>query len=337
MKTAFKKLLPKKLFDYIRKVVRYQRLKKSFIYDLNHYFKYSMNVDENTEKKLISKIILDTHVIEKGLTMPESKIGFGQIRLSELMKNTSRYIQTYNIENPQILHGLSVTEEYFTFHFPHKNSLDDKLFKQYSNLIELQKLKKISIQKRYQITTTKDEYFQHHKSGFYPFSSSRSSIRNFSDTHVSDELIYSAIDLARNTPSACNRQSVRIHLYKEKQQIADILKVQGGNRGFGHLAKFLIVITYEPSVYFEQNERNSGLVDGGLFAMNLLYSLHANKIAACILNAAHDKQKDLQMRNVTKIPASESFVVSIAGGIPPTEFKIAQSHRYSLSFFLTKH
>ena len=118
----------------------------------------------------------------------------------------------------------------------------------------------------------------------------------------------------------------RIHeLRVAKEEIIKILDKQGGNRGFGHLASNLLITTFEPSVYFEESERVSGFVDGGMYCMNILYSLHSNGIAACILNTAHNETKDLEIRKVTNIPKSECFVAMIACGVPPANFKIAKS------------
>ncbi|MDP2485781.1 nitroreductase family protein [Pseudoalteromonas marina] len=337
MKKLIKSLFPIFLYNFIRSIIRYIRLSKSYLYDLNHYFNNSMDLDDYSEGKLISRIILDTHVIEKGLTMPETKLGFGKARLKILMDNIKFFVLNFNTVNPQLLHGFSVIEEYFKFHENVGFELEPKIVSEYLNLQDLKKAKSFDHFQRNQVEIKKLDYFSSIKAPFALFSESRSSIRNYSEEYVSNDALNSVLDLARNTPSACNRQAVRLHLYRDTDDIADILKVQGGNRGFGHLANFLIAITFKSSVYFEENERNSGFVDGGMYGMNILYALHAESIAACILNAAHTPEKDLKMRRVAKVPNDETFVAFIAGGIPPESFKIARSYRYPLDFILTKH
>jgi len=330
-------MVPVPVFRAIRMLVRHRRLKKSFLYDMEHYFKHSMNVDNNEENKLISRIILDSHVVEKGLTMPETKIGFGVQRSAILMKNMIRYINCYNAENVQLLHGFSVLKEYFDLHEGESYKLDDEIVGLYDFLLLLKKNKEISYVSREQVSVDSMRYFHDVESSFPAFSSSRSSIRNFSDTDVCHKTLLATLDLARNTPSACNRQSVRVHLYREPNKIKEILKLQGGNRGFGHLANFLIAVTFKSKLFFEQNERNSGYVDGGMYCMNILYSLHAKKIAACILNAAHTPEKDVAMRAIADIPDDEVFVAFIVGGNAPEQMKIARSFRYPLEYVLTKH
>jgi nitroreductase len=337
MKSILKKLLPLSVYNFVRERARYNRLKKSFDYDLNHYFKYSMNLDDNSEGKLISRIILDTHVIEKGLTMPDTKLGFGSVRLNILMDNVSLFVQRYNIHNPQLLHAYSVLVEYFNFHKQEGFDLKATDVVKYENLLALKASKQINVTQRNQIETTSTDYFSKLNGSFKEFSESRSSLRNYDSQLVPIEMLESALDLARNTPSACNRQSVRVHLYTNKDKISKILDIQGGNRGFGHLANFLIAVTFKPKIYFEQNERNSGHVDGGMYCMNILYALHTQKLAACILNAAHAPEKDIKMRQVANVPEDEVFVAFIAGGYAPKTFKIARSFRYPLNHILTKH
>lgn len=334
---VLKRFLPKFIFNLIRDKYRYNRLKKSYMYDLNHYYEYSMSKENISKQKLISKIILDTHVIEKGLTMPDTRLGFGYERLIVLIKNIIGYIKRYNCNEFQLLHGISVVDEYFNFHKEKEFDVSKQVVDNYNNLLKVIDEKSIEFTSRKQINISKEEYFSNAKSSFFEFSESRSSIRNYSESKIDIDRVLMSLDLCRNTPSACNRQAVRVHLYTNRDKIQDILKLQGGNRGFGHLSSFLIIVTYEPSVYFEESERSSGFVDGGMYAMNILYALHANLFAACILNTAHNPNKDKIVREETNIPKSECFVAMIAGGIPPEEFKIAKSLRYPLKDILTKH
>lgn len=338
MKERLKKILPKKIYSLVRELYRYLRLMKSFRYDLNHYFRYSMSSNKNIiEKKIISKIILDTHVIEKGLTMPKTKFGFGYLRLEVLMNNLIDYILRYGKDDPQVLHGISVVNEYFDFHEKVKFKIEKRLLELYEKLLIIIEDRNVVYESRSQIEINKESYFQHVEDSFVKFSSSRSSIRNFSSEKIDEEVINKALNLCLNTPSACNRQSVRLHKYNDYNQIQNILRIQGGNRGFGHLTSCLIIVTYDSSFYFEESERNTGYVDGGMYCMNLLYSLHAHKIGACILNTSHNPHKDMEIRKYTNLPESESFVAMVACGIPPSNFKIAKSFRYPLNYILTRY
>ncbi len=338
IKILIKKYIPQFITSPLRSSIRYFRLSSAFLYDAGLYYKYSMSKKNEARDKLVAKIIMDTHVIEKGLTMPDTRFGFGQERLIILIDNLLTYKKLYSNYEYQVNHGVSVVIEYESFHENHKDKINTQTFKKLSELSEKYNLKeKKPYNKNKQIDTTKSDYFNAISKSFYEFSNSRSSIRSFSDNNIEMEIIEKAIDLSRNTPSACNRQSVRVHVYSSKDDIAKILQLQGGSRGFSHLVDKLLAVTFDTASYFEQNERNTGLVDGGMFCMNLLYSLHFYQVGACILNASHSPDKDKKMRVITKIPANENFVAFISCGDVPDRFRIAKSLRYPTDFIMKIH
>lgn len=281
---------------------------------------------EDSEAKLLANIIRNYHVIEKGLTMPERRLGFGKERLENLIFDCQKYIKQYNSSDQQLQHAIDVVDEYKRLHEMGHYQLPSNLIILIDNLITY----RIKYEIHNQIEISKDEYFLNVKNSFDKFSNSRSSVRNYSIEELSLDRILSALSLANNYPSACNRQTVRTYVYTDKEIISSILKVQGGNRGFGHLAQKLIVMTADLGVFISAAERNQAYVDGGIYAMNLLYSLHFNQIAACILNCSHAPEKDIEMRKLCGVKTSEVFIAMVSCGNPPEVFQIAKSKRHNL-------
>lgn len=107
-----------------------------------------------------------------------------------------------------------------------------------------------------------------------------------------------SVGLAQNSPSACNRQPTRIHIIESEQLRNQVLELQGGNRGFGKLADTVIIISVELVGYRDVKERNNLFVDGGMYAMNLLYALHSYRIGACPLNWCYSTEQDLALRRL---------------------------------------
>lgn len=302
-------------------------LLKEYYYDFKRYYNYSSLNAYDIEKSLIGKIILEYHVVEKGLTMPDTRLGFGRDRVLSLCKSIIEYINKFGTDDEQLRHSISVILEYEQYHVNNNYSIDNdisdriKIIRNNCCITSLSKQKEVS----------KEDYYKYRNGAFDLFSNSRTSIRNFSPKNINSIQIKSALNLAQNTPSACNRQSWRTYVYSDSTEINQILALQGGNRGFGHLTNKLIVVTCELGMFSTINERNQIYVDGGMYAMNIIYSLHFYEIAACILNCSHSKLKDLQMRKLCKIKESEVFIVMIACGIAPDNFKVANSKRYSIS------
>lgn len=325
-----KTLLPTAVVRHIQNWKNKRRISKELKYayeaDLSRYSLHSGTFDSNSKQKKIGRIIREYHVIEKGLTMPDTRMGFGKDLFLDLITHCIEYVDLYGDKDEQFTHAVSVIFEYELFHRKKKFELDPAIVNSINSLKRVTAQRIIGMQKEMTI----DDYFKDVNSIFPLFAASRSSVRNYSNIEVPSHVIISALELSRTTPSACNRQCWRTYLFESKEKINEILTIQGGNRGFGHLSKKLIIITSEIGVFSSVSERNQVFIDGGMYAMNLLYSLHYNKIGACILNCSNTIEKDIKLRKLCGVKDSEVFVAMIACGIPPSTFKIATSHRYGL-------
>lgn len=326
IKKKLKKILPIRITLFIQKIIFTKWVKQGFLYDYDRYIIHSDNAESDTSTKLIGKIIREYHVIEKGLTMPERRLGFGKDRIISLCNICIRYIKMYKTDEPQLQHAISVLLEYKKLHETEHFLLDKEI------LDAIAKVESYNIHTgaSQQLTFSKEEYFASINKDFVRFSNSRKSIRNFTSEPISQSQIIHALELARNTPSACNRQSWRTYVYSDKELIKQILEIQGGNRGFGHLTNKLIIICGEVGMFCGQAERNEVFIDGGMYAMNLLYALHYNKIGACILNCSTTVEKDTLLRKYVSIKPSEVFIAMIACGNPPDTFSVPISKRYEL-------
>lgn len=325
IKDFAKRILPKRIVLYIQDYRFNKKIVKAFKYDAKVYIASSDRKKSYNATTLIGKIIKEYHVLEKGITMPKRRLGFGTNIILSLCDNCVEYAEKYDASNCQLKHAIGVLMEYKKLHKVNNFQLDDEVV---NKLEEIEKHQLSDATE--QIAITNKEYFSKTNSDFNSFSNSRKSIRNYSDTSVSIEKIHNSLQLATNTPSACNRQAWRTYMFSDKEVMKNILKVQGGNRGFGHLADKLIVITAEVGLFYNAAERNQAFIDGGIYAMNLLYSLHYNEIGACILNCSFTPEKDQQMRNLVGIKPSEVFIAMIVCGNLPEEFLFPISKRYSI-------
>lgn len=285
----------------------------------------SIGEAKNVNKNKVSKIIELYHSIEKGLAMPNLRLGFGQDNIRLLAKMCFDYLATFE-KNEQVSHGINVLNNYFKFH-REQNYLFEKDIQEIECKIHNQK-DSSDTNIFYDKSISSFEYWKNVDGCFDSFSTSRKSVRNYSDKSISLDIIKEAIKLSTNAPSACNRQSARVYLYTDKLRIQKILSIQGGSRGFGDLTDKLIVITSDLGVWGFLSEHNQSFIDGGIYAMNMLYSLHYNKIAACILNCSLNPQKDKELRSLCNIESSESFIAMITCGNIPDSIKVPISKRY---------
>lgn len=330
LKSAIKSVTPNILLNWWRKYQEKKNINYYYNYDISRYITHSNSFNRwDNPEKLIGQIVAEYHVIEKGLTMPDMRLGFGQLVLNDLISHCDLYALLFDINNEQFVYAIRVISEYKLEHEKNRYQLTNELVLSINNILS----KYVEVPPSEQICMNKDDYFKYNQSSFEKFSNSRHSLRNFCGS-VDTETIIKAVSLAQNAPSGCNRQPSRVYLVQEKLRIKQVLNVQTGNRGFGHLADKLIVLTTELGGFLALKERNDAYVNGGIYAMNLLYALHYHQIGACPLNWCADPVQDLELRKICDIPPSESVILIIACGSIPDNFKLATSHRNKVSKIL---
>lgn len=161
------------------------------------------------------------------------------------------------------------------------------------------------------------------------FFTSRRSVRDFDQTRkVPRETISTVIDYFQQTPSVCNRQPARVHFYDDREKIAELLSIQAGSSGFRERVPQLAVVTAETGLFTGAGERNQMWIDGALAAMTLVWAMHANGIATCMLNWSKRNTHSDRLRQAGGIPSDESVICLVAFGYAPaSEYRVARSPR----------
>lgn len=301
----------------------YYSIFKVYYYDLKRYFKYSaIYTRYNTQLKLKSFIIKGYHVVEKGLTMPNVRLGFGKERVFELVNLCHKYQDlNYDCTDPAYIHAISVLNEYLYFHEKRNFVLDDDIMKAINILSSNTRSKFASEQRHY----VDGSFFNNINESFEKFALSRRSVRNFTDEDISSEIFKKCIELSLASPSPCNRQPNRVYIIKNKDLITEVLKLQNGNRGFGHLGNALVVFTSDVSLFHDTYERNEGFLNSGKFIMSFIFGLHYYEIGSCCLNWSVSPKKDILLRKLLSIPDREAITMTLICGKTPDEFYCAQS------------
>lgn len=296
-----------------------------YINDLKYFMKES-NLDSKDDKEafLRSTMIANYHIIEKGLSMPHRRLGFGKDVLISLTKICKHYFEQYG-NNDQLEYAVSIVKEYDELHKAEKYKLDDNLQDNINSLL-LMFPNAIPAE---QIHYTKKQFFDDSNAPFDVFSCSRHSMRHFGGK-VDIEQIKKAVNLAKNAPSACNKQPVRIYVVSDKQMVSNILEMQQGNRGFGQDIDKVIIITTQYTGCTRFSERYMPFMDAGIFTMNLLYSLHFYHIGAIPLVWLSTKERDNKLRDKVNIPQNEVPAIVIGLGDVTDTIICAQSPRIDL-------
>lgn len=326
-----KRILPKSLINYLR-LIKYNIVAiKSYRYDRKRYISSAFTFNSSKEN-IEGRILINLHSIEKGLTNSNFRIGFGQNALRALMEALSLYSDMgYDKKGKNFKAGISILNEYVIRHL--ETNIDNSHIIDFISQINTDEIENISGIEIFQ----KSQILDNSQFSFKRFSDSRSSIRDYSEIKVDNNLIYEALNIAKNTPSVCNRQPWKVHIISNDKIINDVLLLQNGFKGYGDNLHTLILITSNNSFLSSIHERNQGFIDAGLYSMNLIYSLHSLGIATCPLNAALSLENDLKVRKILNISENENLCMFIALGNYKDEVVTTKSPTKELNSYVVHH
>ncbi len=331
IKLALKKAIPHVIVAFFRKIKNEFSLLLSYSYDLKRYVKYSGTTKQDDSKKMIGKIIAHYHVVEKGLSFEEMKPFFGLIVIKNLVNLINEYISLgYDTNDFQFLTACSVLMKYKNKHIELgydveiiDQILNENIYGHASNYLGGSK------------TIKKSDILNSINIDFKTFFYNRYSIRDFSNQEVDFKLILNALEIAKKYPSVCNRQSARVYLVKERDTIDNYLSYQEGTRGFSEKINKLIIVTSDISVFENANERNQAYIDGGIYLMGLLLSLHSVGLGSVALNWSKSKNQDKKFRKVSCINDNEVIIALIGVGCLKDEMSVPKSERSDVDDILT--
>jgi nitroreductase len=327
-----KKLIPKPILIFLQRLRKFKNLIGYFIdllvntfRDAKLYYKHSMVFKKDSFNKIESEIVLYYHALEKGFLHENIRFKFAQYRVELLINLLQRTDVIEKYKNTQIAAAYLVMCRYYEFH--DKNSVDiSGYYKKevYTKFKNLSQLKADSI-----INHTNENYFNEVDNSFPAFSKSRKSVRTFTGENIPMNIIEKVIDLAKGAPSVCNRQPTKVYYISDKKSIDRILDIQQGLNGYYDGITQLMVVVSDRNYFYTVGERNQLYIDGGIFVMNLLYSLHYYKIGACPAHWGHNFQKDKEIQKEIGLKDSEKVICLIPIGIPVESFKTCLSMRRS--------
>lgn len=288
---------------------------------------YGMLTNPN---KLRTHIDIKVHALEKGMSIGKVRKGFGKKKAQEVLNDLTLYLK---LKGDIVFANecCSIIKKYIIFNEDQgakmgdvKQMFDDFCLNHAIHLLPYGGIYELShkdIQNR-------------QKASFDIFSQSRFSCRDFGDTPINIDKIKMALKLCERTPSACNRQSQRIHVYLKGELKDKICKFQGGSKGFSGDFQGAILICEEITGY-SSAETNLPYVDGGIYAMNLLYALHYYDIAAIPLTMGRRANHLLNIIKQMGLPKNEVPILLIGIGSYKDKWKVAQSHRNDWSTYTT--
>lgn len=296
-----------------------ERLQQAYNYDHNLFASYAAyttgtiyrdtsNLSSDNLEALVS---IEYHRLEKGLSHHQRRAQFGSDAADRLSAALA-LCQDRGLETETTRYATRVLESYWR-----------EIQQKPGETVGWQRLSREAVQEAAAIKA--EAFFQ-----------SRHSIRCFdSEQRVDTAQVRRAIELARYTPSVCNRQTWRVILCQSEAAKARALALQNGNVGFGHLASHVLIVASDRSCFASIGERNQAWVEAGMFAMSIVYALHAQGLGTCCLNWSVEPEKDKALKAELGVPESFAIGMMIAVGALPDEIPVAESKRLSLQQILS--
>lgn len=293
---------------------------------LYFYENSSASKNEDDAELICRELRILSHTIEKGLSLPVVRKGFGKEKVIRILELIEKYIKINNFsyDFEAFTNAIAILQRYVAE--SEKNACDVSFIdlNKYSSYLKADfsgyGVKKLG------------EHPKEVRQQFELLAKSRHSLRYFSDEIIDKELLKDSIDLAQTAPSACNRQSNKVIHIADKKLAKKILEIQGGAKGHGDSE--ILLIASDLSLYRYTSEFSTPYLDGGIYLMNLLYALFANGIYSCPLIWDDYTERGLKIRELLDIPKNYHIVAVIQIGYAPECANYAVSDRRDVSQIL---
>lgn len=148
-------------------VSRRVRMRRIFAYDRARFLKFSPHSRE-TKAGALASIVMTYHIVEKGLTMPDFRLGFGREKLLSLIAALEDFADKYGTDEPQFRAAVAVVAEYAKTHEEAGFELDEERSRAISAL-----LARVPVKPSHQIEMTRERYWADLDASFEKFSASR--------------------------------------------------------------------------------------------------------------------------------------------------------------------
>lgn len=299
-------------------------------FDEKRFIAYSGATAPDSREAMLGRIAACYHVLEKGICMPGRRLGFGRGIVRQLLPLLERFEARFGTEDGQEAHAVAVLRAYLALHDPNFIREDRTEAAYWNELRRFLEARPGPVAEQRHVR--REAFFADRDAPFPVFARARHTVRNYvPGAPVPMERIRAAVDVAREAPSSCNRQPCRVRCVSDSAAMSRILELQGGSRGFGHLAGTLLLVTVDLADASHERERADPFVCGGMFLMALSYALFHEEVAHCILNWSRSPSEDCELRKVVRLSPSENVVAVLACGLAPDEFDVCASPRKPLS------
>ncbi|MGL5953366.1 MAG: nitroreductase family protein [Providencia rustigianii] len=302
---------------------------RGFMYDFNRFLRFNAwNFKCSNAKMRQYHLAKLTHTLEKSMSFKDKRAGAGYTNAKKIQEilievDNNNYEKNFN--------------DFLALQTLKKFCLESKdADKKFSNIYQELPNWDDAFTDYGIYSLSKEEISRGQLESPEDFFNSRYTLRDFSSIIISSEIIDRALNLAQKTPSSCNMQPWHVYVLNNRENIDIALSYQTGNKGFTNNIHNLMIITSDQLSFISSSERYQHWIDGGLYAMSLIYAFHSLGIATCSLNWSENPKKDIAIRKVLNINEHHSIIMMIAFGYPCENNLVCVSPRKNIKNIKTE-
>jgi nitroreductase len=308
-------------------------LDKEYLYDKDFYKKYNMGTEESLNK-LGYESIIHTHTLEKGMEHFELR-PFAVEKTRYIMSLIKRESKYENYENKfAFINGINSLREYKKIYEEH-NWINKDEYKKVDEF--LKNYSKVENQKAGAYILTKKELQKDYEIDYLKFVKSRHSTRNYKNEPIKLDDVKAAVEMAKYSASACNRQYIKLHFYPSGKMRDNVIHYALGKGGLYLDGVNTFIVTFDVNGLSGVGERNQGYFNAGLYSTNLVNAFHSLGIGTCFIQFANSVKDEDDLKRKNEIPEYERIAVILYAGYYDEKSIFAVSPRKNVSELLIEH
>jgi nitroreductase len=159
----------------------------------------------------------------------------------------------------------------------------------------------------------------------------RRSVRWYEQKPVPRCIIDRAMEVARWSPSACNRQPFEFRFFDDPQLIARIVEIPMGTKGFADQIPCLAVLVGQLRAFPLERDRHLIYIDAALAAMAFEFALEVQGVSSCSINWPDIAEKEEALSSVLGLAPDERAIMLISCGYPDPNGFVPYSEKKPLT------
>lgn len=278
----------------------------------------------------------NVHRLEKGLIMKPARDVFAKDYIGETIDFYKTAVEAYRaneslVDESEMRWAYEVMTKYFKHCKTGKSEIVDSARNVFENLgFELKKDKVPS--SPYEFSKLDKKVIAHDE--FSHLVMNRRSVRWFTDKKIDRKDIEESVDLAVQSPSACNRSPYEYYYFDDPKLVKEVADIPFGAGGYSHQIPGVVVVVGDLANYFSPRDRHAIYIDGSLSAMTFMYSLQTKGLGSCVINWPDFEPLEVKMQKKLGLKSSQRVIMLIAVGHPDEQGGVPSSRKKSTSTIL---